>query len=89
MLVKFVASLHCKYSEHQTFTVTSKSIPYDQTFTLYSVMAFPMHYPQGQHSPKRELRGAWIATYANIDWPNRSQTPEQQKGGFHQHCGAS
>ena len=24
----------------------------------------------GQSSPKRELRGAWIATFSNIDWPS-------------------
>src|SRR6476661_10611496 len=32
--------------------------------------------------PKRELRGAWIATYANIDWPNRTQTPAQQRAAL-------
>lgn len=37
---------------------------------------------KAQQSPKRELRGAWIATYANIDWPNRTQTPEQQRAAF-------
>lgn len=35
-----------------------------------------------QQAPKRELRGAWIATYANIDWPNRTQTPDQQRAAF-------
>ncbi|WP_246558859.1 glycoside hydrolase family 10 protein [Hymenobacter piscis] len=30
--------------------------------------------------PKRELRGVWIATVENIDWPSsRSLTPEQQR----------
>jgi uncharacterized lipoprotein YddW (UPF0748 family) len=32
--------------------------------------------------PKRELRGAWIATYANIDWPNRTQTPTAQRAAL-------
>jgi uncharacterized lipoprotein YddW (UPF0748 family) len=32
--------------------------------------------------PKRELRGVWIATYANIDWPNRTQTPTQQRAAL-------
>jgi uncharacterized lipoprotein YddW (UPF0748 family) len=36
----------------------------------------------GQQPPKREMRGAWIATYANIDWPNRTQTPAQQRAAF-------
>ncbi|WP_345073307.1 glycoside hydrolase family 10 protein [Hymenobacter fastidiosus] len=30
--------------------------------------------------PKREMRGVWIATVENIDWPsNRTLTPEQQR----------
>ena len=32
--------------------------------------------------PKRELRAAWIATFTNIDWPVRSQTPAQQQAGL-------
>ncbi|MBX9785584.1 MAG: family 10 glycosylhydrolase [Chitinophagaceae bacterium] len=36
-----------------------------------------------QTPPKRELRGAWIATYVNLDWPaNSSQTPDQERAGF-------
>lgn len=35
-----------------------------------------------QLNPKRELRGAWIATFSNIDWPTRGQTPIQQKNAF-------
>ena len=35
-----------------------------------------------QQAPKREMRGAWIATYSNIDWPNRTQTPAQQRAAF-------
>ncbi|MFB9863972.1 family 10 glycosylhydrolase [Rufibacter immobilis] len=35
-----------------------------------------------QNLPKREFRGAWIATYANIDWPNRNQTPQQQQNAL-------
>lgn len=31
---------------------------------------------------KRELRAAWIATYSNIDWPDRSHTPQQQRDAF-------
>lgn len=36
----------------------------------------------GQQPPKREMRGAWIATFSNIDWPNRTQTPAQQRAAF-------
>jgi uncharacterized lipoprotein YddW (UPF0748 family) len=28
-----------------------------------------------QQAPKREVRGAWIATYANIDWPKNRTEP--------------
>jgi len=35
-----------------------------------------------QNAPKREFRGAWIATYTNIDWPNRTQTPAQQRAAL-------
>ncbi|WP_423735037.1 family 10 glycosylhydrolase [Chitinophaga caseinilytica] len=35
-----------------------------------------------QSPPKRELRGAWVATYLNIDWPNKTQTPAQQRAAF-------
>jgi len=32
--------------------------------------------------PKRELRGAWVTTFYNSDWPNRTQTPTQQQANF-------
>jgi uncharacterized lipoprotein YddW (UPF0748 family) len=36
-----------------------------------------------QTPPKRELRGAWIASYVNLDWPtNSSQTPDQERAAF-------
>lgn len=30
-------------------------------------------------APRRELRGTWTCTVSNLDWPNSSQTPLQQK----------
>ncbi|MDB5251853.1 MAG: C-terminal target protein [Flaviaesturariibacter sp.] len=35
-----------------------------------------------QSAPKREMRGAWIATFSGIDWPNRTQTPTQQRAAL-------
>lgn len=35
-----------------------------------------------QKAPKRELRGAWVASYFGIDWPNKTQTPAQQRAAF-------
>ncbi|QHL87271.1 family 10 glycosylhydrolase [Nibribacter ruber] len=34
------------------------------------------------NTPKREFRGVWITTYANIDWPKRNQTPAQQQSAL-------
>jgi uncharacterized lipoprotein YddW (UPF0748 family) len=31
---------------------------------------------------KRELHGAWITTFFNIDWPVRGQSTRQQKNAF-------
>jgi uncharacterized lipoprotein YddW (UPF0748 family) len=35
-----------------------------------------------QTPPKRELRGAWIATYANIDWPSNGATSAQEQSTY-------
>ena len=43
---------------------------------------FTVNSSFSQLSPKRELRGAWIATFSNIDWPIRTQTPLQQRNAF-------
>jgi uncharacterized lipoprotein YddW (UPF0748 family) len=32
-------------------------------------------FAQAQPAPKREVRGAWIATFANIDWPKNRTLP--------------
>ena len=39
--------------------------------------------PEALPPPKRELRGMWIATVENIDWPNqRGQAPEQYRRDY-------
>jgi uncharacterized lipoprotein YddW (UPF0748 family) len=35
-----------------------------------------------QNQPKREMRGAWIASYLGIDWPNKNQAPAQQRNAL-------
>lgn len=40
-------------------------------FILVLIMCGLAGQLQAQHAPKRELRGAWIATVANIDWPSK------------------
>ncbi|MEJ7625655.1 MAG: family 10 glycosylhydrolase [Ferruginibacter sp.] len=37
---------------------------------------------EAQTPPKRELRGAWITTYFGLDWPVKTQTPQQQRDGL-------
>src|SRR3990170_629163 len=49
------------------------------TFTCFALLCSAM---MAQDSPKREFRGAWVATYFGIDWPNRNQTPQQQRDAF-------
>ncbi len=46
---------------------------------LYGVLSLEAF---AQIAPKREMRGAWIATYANIDWPNRTQPPVLQRAAL-------
>jgi uncharacterized lipoprotein YddW (UPF0748 family) len=51
------------------FTLLSLTKTYAQTDTLEEV----------NEDPKREFRGVWVATVANIDWPKSGSTPDQQK----------
>ena len=45
--------------------------------------AQPVAGTDGPGPPKRELRGMWIATVENIDWPNqRGEAPEQYRRDY-------
>src|SRR5688572_23355197 len=46
-------------------------------FTLFFIANFCF-----AQAVKRELRAAWITTYSNIDWPERTHTPQQQRESF-------
>ena len=46
---------------------------------LSLLLLFSFLVATAQHPPKRELRGAWITTYASLDWPVRTQTGAQQR----------
>ena len=41
--------------------------------------------PENEIPPKREFRGVWIASVANIDWPSRKglPSPDQQQEFIH------
>ncbi len=49
--------------------------------SLAIIYLFFSKQADGQNAPKREMRGVWIASVSNIDWPSRSglSTQEQQK----------
>ncbi|WP_048921658.1 family 10 glycosylhydrolase [Rufibacter radiotolerans] len=49
---------------------------------LSFLLFFALHAFAQAQAPKREFRGAWIATYANIDWPSKTQTPAQQRAAL-------
>ena len=50
---------------------------------ISSILIFSFGYTYGQKQFKREFRGVWIASVANIDWPSRSNlTSENQRDEF-------
>ncbi|MDW7694357.1 family 10 glycosylhydrolase [Flammeovirgaceae bacterium SG7u.111] len=51
--------------------------------SLLFIFLFINQYLQAQTAPKRELRAAWIATVANIDWPSKpGLEPKAQQEEF-------
>ncbi len=53
-----------------------------KTLLLFTGISFFLTALLAQDPPKREFRGAWVATYFGIDWPNRNHTPQQQRDAF-------
>jgi uncharacterized lipoprotein YddW (UPF0748 family) len=51
-------------------------------YSLFIFIVCVCEILQAQTAPKREMRGAWIATYANIDWPATGTTSTQDKASF-------
>ncbi len=52
-------------------------------FSLQAVLAQLLFSESATLPPKREFRGAWIATVANLDWPSSpSLPPETQQNDF-------
>lgn len=46
-----------------------------KSLLLLSLLACFCLLVEAQQAPKREVRGAWIATYFNIDWPKSRTAP--------------
>jgi uncharacterized lipoprotein YddW (UPF0748 family) len=52
-------------------------------YLAISLFILQAHLSYSQKSTKREFRGVWVATVANIDWPSQSNlTPEKQREEF-------
>ncbi|MEQ1553123.1 MAG: family 10 glycosylhydrolase [Ferruginibacter sp.] len=49
---------------------------------LFSIGTMQMLNINAQTPPKREMRGAWIATHSNIDWPSVGSTTAQEQSTF-------
>lgn len=50
---------------------------------VFFVATLIFHHSYSQNAPKREFRGVWIASVANIDWPSRPDlTTEAQRDEF-------
>jgi uncharacterized lipoprotein YddW (UPF0748 family) len=50
-------------------------------FLLFGIV--PLLFAQSEDHPKREFRGAWIASVANLDWPSSPNlSVEQQKSSL-------
>jgi len=48
-------------------------------FITILILLQPLVFSIPQNSPKREMRGVWIATVENIDWPSVSGLPVKQQ----------
>jgi uncharacterized lipoprotein YddW (UPF0748 family) len=51
-------------------------------YTIFLFFILSINFLKAQTAPKREMRGAWIATYANIDWPSSTATTAQEQSSF-------
>jgi uncharacterized lipoprotein YddW (UPF0748 family) len=71
-----------KYLFSGYFIISHKQLPmsFNRLFSLFISILF-LSVSSLAQSPKREFRGAWIATVSNIDWPSRPGLPpvEQQR----------
>lgn len=52
------------------------------TFILIIVLSINTFAQEHVPSPKHEMRGVWIATLVNIDWPSKESTVRQRKAEF-------
>ena len=51
-------------------------------FAVAALCALANTAADAQTGPKREMRGVWVSTHISLDWPNRTQTPAQQRAAL-------
>ena len=62
------------------FNLTAKTKTMKKLLIAAAALCVAVAIPAAQAtSPKREMRGVWISTHISLDWPNRTQTPVQQR----------
>ena len=62
--------LHSPALQDLAKRVMPRSLHDLSTFALAAVLAASIPQSQAQIPPKREFRGVWVATVANLDWPS-------------------
>ena len=65
------------------FNLTAKTKTMKKLLIAVAALCVAVAIPAAQAtSPKREMRGVWISTHISLDWPNRTQTPDQQRAAL-------
>lgn len=65
------------------FNLTAKTKTMKKLLIAAAALCVAVAIPAAQAtSPKREMRGVWISTHISLDWPNRTQTPDQQRAAL-------
>lgn len=65
------------------FNLTAKIKTMKNLLIAAAALCVAVAIPAAQAtSPKREMRGVWISTHISLDWPNRTQNPDQQRAAL-------
>lgn len=64
-----------------SFNPPSMKLDFYISIFLVSVLSINLNAQSTSH-PKHEMRGVWIATLVNIDWPSKNSTVRQQKDEY-------
>src|SRR5690606_37136180 len=83
LIIRCICSCYLSLSASKQ-NITLMKFLFSVVLTVVSVCLGQVAFAQpGQDAPKREFRGVWVATVANIDWPTRQgMAVPQQKAEF-------